>query len=161
MVENEKYSISFKSGASEYPTLLSSIKSLSIDDVHIERVSTICSAPIETGIKSQDHIVIEPTIVTVELHSYNYDEGRTAEFLGHVRKWDDTFSVSTRDDFVDNLAIRAVRSHNDKSIFDLTAITIVFEELIFIQTEINSRRRKLEDSKTQNTGNQNPEQEEE
>ena len=39
--------------------------SISISDVQTDRDSAICEAPVETGIKSQDHIVTNPTFVTV------------------------------------------------------------------------------------------------
>lgn len=126
-----------------------------IRDVNIDYPSRICSAPLETGVKSQDHIVRDPTVATVDFDVYNY----ASNFVQNMKRRklnSKLFIVYTPDDYADNLLIKQIRSASDSNRPDITHVTVNLEEQIFVQSEHSKTTANPDDKAAVNTGYSSP-----
>lgn len=117
----------------------------------IDRKTSLCSAPLETGIKSQDHMVREPSTATVKMDVNNYVK-EVGPLLDGYRRAGELFMLYTPDDFCDHLAISSIRSESDSQRPDITVISVSFEEQIFVQKEYTQNTKSADDSPTVKTG---------
>ena len=126
--------------------------SISISDVQTDRDSAICEAPVETGIKSQDHIVTNPTFVTVigEIAC-----GTVSNFVGNLNYYREIgvlFSVLTPDDYYTRLVVKKIQTKNNAEKYDLTNVIITFQEILFVDGEGGGKTSNSEDSPSVDAG---------
>lgn len=117
--------------------------------VKVEKTSNIIGAPVETGQISFDNKVKMPKKITVEGQidfDWNSDEENDAnEIL--TQMWENRkfefYCVVTKEKAYKNLVLKDMISENDTEKFDLTKCTLVFLEVLLVQsnkskTPINS-----------------------
>ena len=124
----------------------------SINGVEVESNSTICEAPIETGIKSQDHMVVEPYRVIVTGHTAVASTHRILYTLFDLQKRGVMLGVETPDIYHSRLMVKSCKARYSPDKIDLAEITIVLQKILFVEGDETPSSVNEEDSQTVDGG---------
>lgn len=106
-------------------------------DVYVTREARLMEHPVETGAKVTDHIVYEPTEVTVECTVIGDYRSAYAEVEGIFREAA-VLSVSTKAKTYPSMVIKEMPHGEDAERFDALAMSITLREVTFVQPETAS-----------------------